>query len=46
MAFKGIGEVQFGVGMYPTDYAIGPVVGPSKVAAAFEGHAQAAVVKG
>ena len=46
MAFKGIDQVLFDVGMYPIDCAVGPVVGPSKVAAAFEGHAQAAVVKG
>ena len=46
MAFMGIGKSQFGVGMYSTDCAIGPVADPSKAAKAFGRHARAAVVKG
>ncbi len=46
MAFKGVGEVQFGVGVYPADCAIGPIAGPSEAATGFNRRARAAVAQG
>lgn len=46
MAFEGVGEVQFGVGVYPADCAIGPIAGPSEAATGFNRRARTSVVKG